>query len=181
MGKYEFTGETKQTGILENITVKRVRATADFGEVKAGNLGGWIEKEENLSQDGNAWVYGDAEVYGDAKVWGDAEVCDNAKVYGNAKVWGDAEVYDNAEVYKKNHVLIVGPVGSRNNFTTFYRNKNGSITVKCGCFLGEISKFLEKVEQMHGDTNHAVVYRLAAEIAKAQIGTIKELWEGLSK
>ena len=32
----------------------------------ASELGGWIEKESNLSQDGDAWVCGDARVYGNA-------------------------------------------------------------------------------------------------------------------
>ncbi|MEY8265122.1 hypothetical protein AALA79_01895, partial [Lachnospiraceae bacterium 64-25] len=80
MKKYEFTGETKKTGIFNNTTVRRIRAIAAFGLVKAGELGGWIEKEENLSQDDTAWVCGDAEVYGNAKVYGDAKVCGDAEV-----------------------------------------------------------------------------------------------------
>ena len=58
--KYEFTGETKKVSLFRNITVRRIRATIAFGVVKAGDLGGWIEKEENLSQEGDAWVYGNA-------------------------------------------------------------------------------------------------------------------------
>lgn len=74
MKKYEFTGETKQVGFFGNITLKRIRATMEFGIIKIGDLGGWIEKEENLSHKGDAWVWGNAEVYGNAKVWGNAEV-----------------------------------------------------------------------------------------------------------
>ena len=59
--KYEFTGETKN---WIGRTFHRIRAVRDFGDVKAGDLGGWIETESNLSNDGNAWVYGDARVYG---------------------------------------------------------------------------------------------------------------------
>ena len=40
----------------------RVVAIKDFGDVKKGDVGGWIEKESNLSQSGDAWVYGDAKV-----------------------------------------------------------------------------------------------------------------------
>lgn len=39
----------------------RIKALVEFGSVKAGELGGYAEKEENISQDGNAWVYGDAD------------------------------------------------------------------------------------------------------------------------
>ena len=84
-------------------TLFRIECTQDFKEIKAGTLGGYIEKEENL--DGNAWVYGDAkvsdnaQVYGDAWVYGDAQVSDNAQVYGDAWVYGDAKVSGNAQVY----------------------------------------------------------------------------------
>ncbi|HEM5313507.1 TPA: polymer-forming cytoskeletal protein, partial [Streptococcus suis] len=44
----------------------RIRALISFGSVEAGDLGGYIEKEDNLSHDGNAWVYGDAKVWGNA-------------------------------------------------------------------------------------------------------------------
>ena len=230
MKKYEFTGETKEIVLpYRNAVLHRIRAIADFGTVKVGDLGGWIEKEENLSHEGNAWVRGDAkvygnakvcdnaEVYGDAKVYGNAKVCDNAevyvdaKVYGNAEVRGDAEVYgnawvcgdavvrgdavvygnawvrgdakvcDNAEVYGNavvrgdaeifltSQVLTIGPIGSRNGFTTFYRDKDNEITVKCGCFLGKMERFLEKVEQTYGDSKHGQVYRAAAEMARLQI------------
>lgn len=61
MKKYEFTGETKTIGAT---TLHRIRAIKGYGKIKAGDLGGWVEKEETLSQDGSAWVYGDACVYG---------------------------------------------------------------------------------------------------------------------
>ena len=41
--KYEFTGETKEYG---GVSLKRIRRLSDK------LLGGWIEKESNLSQDG---------------------------------------------------------------------------------------------------------------------------------
>ena len=145
--KYEFTGEVK---FWAGRTLRRIRATEAFGYVEAGELGGWIEKEENLSREGNAVV------------------CDNAVVCGNA------EVYGNAEVFLANHLLVVGAIGSRNGFTTFYRDKNNEITVKCGCFLGKIDRFLEKVTERHGDSKHALAYRAAAELAKIQIELSEE-------
>ena len=71
--KYELTDETKN---FCGITLHRIRALRDIPSVNVGpgDLGGWIEKESNLTQYGDAMVYGDAEVGGDAKVGGDAEV-----------------------------------------------------------------------------------------------------------
>ena len=140
MKKYEFTGETKEIRLLfRTATLHRIRATVAFGIVEVGDLGGWIEKEENLSHEGKAWVCGDAEVWG------------------------------NAKVFSASHVLVIGAIGSRNDFTTFYRDKDNEITVKCGCFLGKIDRFLEKVTQTHGDSKYALVYRAAVEVAKLQI------------
>ena len=61
MKHYEFTEET-----IEHfgITLKRIVCTVSFKGVKVGDLGGFIEKEKNLS--GDAWVYGDARVSGNA-------------------------------------------------------------------------------------------------------------------
>ena len=164
MKKYEFTGETKRVELWNRTaTLHRIKATVEFGFVKVGELGGWIEKEENLSHEGKAWVCGDAKVCGNAKVWGNAKVC------GDAEVWGNANVCGNAEVFLASHVLVMGSVGSRNDFTTFFRDKDNEITVKCGCFLGKIDKFLEKVTQTHGNNKYALVYRAAVEVAKLQI------------
>jgi len=115
--------------VLHGRTLYRIKAVRSFGDVKKGELGGYIEKENNLSHKGNCWVYdnawawddarvsGDALVYGNAWVYGstrlydNAEVCGNArvhgnaKVYGNARVYGDAEVYGNAKVEEENTIL----------------------------------------------------------------------------
>ena len=76
----------------------RIKALKSFSDVKAGELGGYIESEENLSQEGNSWIYDDAKVYNNAKIFGNAHVRNNAEVFGNAKVYDDAEVFGNAKV-----------------------------------------------------------------------------------
>ena len=78
----------------------RIRALKDFYNVKKGKVGGYIESEENLSHEGDAWVSGDAQVYGDAWVSGD-----------NAVVW-----FSN--------------VGTANGTLTVYCGKNGLIATR---------------------------------------------------
>ena len=95
MKKYELTEET--TNIFGK-TLHRIRATRDFSNVHAGDLGGFIENELNLSHDRDTWVYGNALVYGDARVGGKALVGGDARVGGNASVSGDAWVGGNALV-----------------------------------------------------------------------------------
>ena len=97
--KYEFTGETK-TEVLSRKTVvlHRIKALISFGVVSAGEIGGWIESENNLDEYGNAWVSGNAQVRGNAWVSGNARVSGNAQVRGNAWVSGNARVSGNAQV-----------------------------------------------------------------------------------
>ena len=116
-------------------TLYRIEATKDiekFG-VKAGDLGGYIEKEDNLS--GDAWVSGDAKVYGNARVSCDAEV------YGNADVYGDT-------IEKENDLI---------NITSNTGSYNITITpnhIKIGCQYHsktEWFKFTEnKIRKMDG-------------------------------
>ena len=78
------------------IKLFRIRALISFGNVEAGDIGGYIEKEENLSIYGKALVSGDARVYGNARVYGDALVSGDALVYGNTRVYGNALVSGDA-------------------------------------------------------------------------------------
>ena len=101
MKKYELTEETK---IIGDKTLFRIRALRSFGDIKAGDLGGFIENERNLSHEDNAWVSGNAKVIDNARVSDNALVSDNARVSGeawvdgNARVSGYALVIDNARV-----------------------------------------------------------------------------------
>ena len=180
MKKYELTSETK---IVFGHILYRIKALSSFGCVSAGDLGGFLESEKNLSQNGNAWVFGDAWVYGDAEVSGNARVSGNAwvsgdaRVSGNAEVSGDAEVFGNAEVSEIGAIFWIGVIGSRNDTATFFRCRDGSIKVVCGCFFGNLDEFAKKVRKTHGDNDHAKVYMLAIEMAKIRIGDKKEKTE----
>ena len=88
--KYKLTDEAIEH---EGVTLYRICALRDIGDdVHAGNLGGYIASERNLSTAGDAWVYGDARVYGKARVSGNALVCGEAQVSGGAWVCGNTRV-----------------------------------------------------------------------------------------
>lgn len=93
---FEFTDET--ITISHYYTLHRIRATRDIPAqcVKKGDLGGFVESYDNLSDD--AWVYGDACVFEDARVCDSACVFDTARVFDKAYVYGDANVYNNARI-----------------------------------------------------------------------------------
>ena len=133
MKKFELTTDSiKRNGV----TLYRIKALIDFEDVKAGDLGGYVEKEENLSQSGNAWVY------------------------GNACVSGDACVSDDAD-----YIYLKG-FGSYNRSTTMFRAKGRNICVSCGCFSGTLEEFESKVKETHGSNKFAREYLALVEAAK---------------
>ena len=218
--KYKMTDETM---VVCGITLHRIQALEDNGNIKTGDLLGWIEKEENLSQEGrcvvrdnakvwggasvlgDAAVYGNARVLGNATVYGNARVLSNATVYGNASVSGDAEVYGNAivlgdatvygnasvlgdsevlgnarvsgdavvrgnaRVCDSNDFMWVSNIGSRDDTTTFFKNKHGGISVSCGCFSSTLEEFETAVTETHGSNHYAEEYELAIQLAKLHI------------
>ena len=114
--KYKLTDETIE---VEGKALYRIEALKDFCEIKKGDKGGFIESEDNLSHEGNAWVYDNACVYGTSCVYDDARVCGNSRVYGTARVTDDAcvcgtaRVYDNDWVY--DHALGVWKRSNKKN------------------------------------------------------------------
>ena len=138
MKKYELTSEFVMNAFGTKLF--RIKATASFGNVEKGELGGFIEKEDNLSHDGDAWVSGDAHVSGDAWVSGDAHVSGNVDY------------------------AVVAGFGRFFRTTTFFRCKDKIIRVQCGCFYGDLTQFREIVKKTHGDSKYAKEYLAIADL-----------------
>lgn len=93
--KYKFTGETIDHMGIE---LHRIESISNFGNVKKGDIGGFIAREGNLSVVDNAWVSDDAIVFGNAKVLGNATVSDDAWVFCDAMVYGNARIFGNTQI-----------------------------------------------------------------------------------
>lgn len=151
--------ENKKYELLDNDTVttwdghalKRIRALVAIGSlVAAGELGGYIESEDNLSQvSGNAWVSGDARVYGDAWVSGDARV------------------------EQRRDIFWLSIIGSENGTYTAFKNKDGGVSVNRGCFNGTLEQFSDAVNERHAGQYHQE-YQLVIELTKIRLGVIEE-------
>ena len=145
MKKFELTTDSiKRNGV----TLYRIKSLIDFEDVKAGDLGGYVEKEENLSQYGDAWAFDDAQVSGNALV------CDNAQVRDYAWAFDDADY------------IHLKEFGSHNRNTTMFREENGNIYVSCGYFSGTLEEFESKVKETHGSNKFAREYLALVEAAK---------------
>lgn len=167
MKKYELTDDTITVG---SRILHRIKALKDFADVEEGELGGYVEKEDNLDHSGEAWVYGDARVYGDAqvsgdaRVYGDARVSGNAWVYGNAWVSGNAQVSGDARVSGENDYTTAKGFGHNYRTTTFFRLQDGGIGVRCGCFYGTLDEFREKVKETHEESKLGEEYLMLADL-----------------
>ena len=151
--------EMKKYKLLQNKNpqnLHQIQAIRNIpGICTTGDLGGWIESEANLSQDGNAWVSGNAWVYGNARVSGNAWVYGNARVSGNARVYGNAWVYGNARVsgnagvsgnaWEKSPLYIQG---TRNSITT-----SSHTLISIGCETHTVTEWLKQykaIGRLHG-------------------------------
>lgn len=82
----------------------RIRALRDIGPtVKAGDLGGFVEGEHNLSHEDDAWIYDDAIAANGAFVTDGTLMRDQAVICGEARAYravlsGRARVEDHARV-----------------------------------------------------------------------------------
>jgi hypothetical protein len=127
--KYELTEETIE---VFDRTLRRIRY------LETGEVGGWLESEKNLSQDGDAQVYGDARVSGNARVYGNAQVYGNAWVYGNARVYGNAQVYGDA--WEVSPLQIQG--------TKYFFSVSSKTSIRIGCTDKTVDAWLASYE--HG-------------------------------
>jgi len=96
MKKYELL--QNDTIKVSSATLYRIRALRDFKGIKAGDLGGYLQYESNLSHEGTCLVGDYARVFEKASVLEDAQVYGNAKIFGYADVSGSAHIFDMALV-----------------------------------------------------------------------------------
>ena len=132
------------------IKLLQIKCTRKIKHADVGDLGGYIEKEDNLS--GDAWVCGNAWVSGDA--W----------VSGNAQVSGDAKVSNN------NEHCGFDCFGSANRHTHAYKTQSGKVEIICGCFRGSIEEFEEQVKKTHQGNEFERQYMAIAEVIKIKLG-----------
>lgn len=178
--KYEIIeGDTLDIGDLSaGRVVYRIRALKDFRDVKAGDLGGFIECKDNLSQRFNSWVYPGSVVCGDARVRDDGKVRGNSRLQGSSIVGSRAEVSDvtlrdnvtiegnaqvanvalsgnlyvsgEADIQLARDVVFYSRVGSECGVLTAYRTRDNSVGVTRGCFTGSLGEFETAVAKTHG-------------------------------
>lgn len=107
--KYELT-DIRQSVSISGETLYKIKALKDFTneatgtEIKAGQLGGYVESEKNLSQSGTCWVdenarvFNNATVSDDAYIGGEAMANKNVNIKDSAIVSGGAWLTQSAKI-----------------------------------------------------------------------------------
>ena len=144
-------------------TLYRIKALRDFGNVKAGDIGGWVESYDNLSQEDNCWIFDNAIVRRRAKVYRHAKICQYAKVQGDAKVRGRARVNGYATI--SGYAIVESSddyIVLRNNWSSgrYFTYTRSNKMYKVGCFYGTGDALIEKAykdSQLSGECYKASV------------------------
>lgn len=132
--KYELIQGSEIT-IWGGTKLMRIRALRDFSDVKKGDIGGYVQSEENLSHEGDCWIYGNASVCDNARVF------DSARVLGDARVYGDAEVCGDAMVLDQDGYIVFKNWWSSGRYFTWTRSNN---MWRVGCFYGTGDELIKK-------------------------------------
>ena len=144
--KYELI-ESDREGLY------RIKALKDFcndvTKIKKGDIGGYVASEDNLSHEGNCWLFDDATVYDKAYVSGNAFVCGNVQIYGHALVTDNTFIGDNARIFDHAVIDVRGYVCDRARIYGHAKVRShvcgwaevyGHAIVQCFAFIGNNAK-----------------------------------------
>jgi carbonic anhydrase/acetyltransferase-like protein (isoleucine patch superfamily) len=149
--KFEFVAGDTITAV-HGVTLTRIRALRDIPEakVKSGDLGGYLQSEENLHEEGACWVGDNARVFGEAMVFCNARIFGQARISGDAKIFGDALVFGDAQV--SGEALVFGKTKIFGNAMVFDRARiYGSASIFGSARVsGRTTRVYEKA-QIFGD------------------------------
>ena len=77
----------------------------------------------------------------------------------------DAELGEWGKINNPTDILIVGKIGSRNDYTAIFRTDKG-VFVSCGCFRGTLYKFESEVKKTHKGNKHERDYLALIQFVK---------------
>jgi hypothetical protein len=164
--KYKLSKEAIK---YDGRTLYRIKALKNIGEfpydVHKGDFGGYVENEENLSQEGRCWIYNDAKVYGNARVYCNAIITDCAIVCGNASVNGLAEISGDAMVKELSDYIVFKNSWSSGRYFTWTKSND---MWRVGSFYGtgeELIKKSYKDSEIKGKS-YEIYTKLVKELSK---------------
>ena len=141
---------SKENNTIKDTIIEAVKRGADLGgaDLRGANLGG-----ANL---GGAYLRGAN--LGGANLGGAYLRGANLRgAYLRGAYLRGANLGGAGKITSVDDILLIGPIGSRADYTHIYRTDKG-VYVKCGCFFGTVDEFASKVKDTHGDNKFANQY-----------------------
>ena len=170
----------------------RVKALRNFGDVKKGDIGGYVENPNNLSHEGYCWVYDNAiihdnvKIYDNARIYGNSEISDyaviqdNARIYGDSQIWdyavidGNSRIYGDSQIWDyaiiRDNALIYGDSAISGNAFI-----DGDAEIKTGRHIGYIEEKFKNVLYIQCKASLITVYTDMNNIIKCNIGFQKRM------
>ena len=135
-------------------------------------FGGYIEKEENLSQDGECWVAYGAIAYDNCQISGDVFISMNCQIFGDAKVsgsgffssdmiGGDSVITSEDDFVSLGFSIKNRKVGYSSMITYVFKDR----MLYSGFFIGPLDVFKRVVNDLYKDPL-ALMNKLNQEIDK---------------
>ena len=97
--KYEILMDKENTIEWKGHTLHRIRALRDFGDIKKGDIGGFVENENNLSHKGNCWIYDDAKAMDDSIMYDNSRIYDKSELHDDSIMHNYTRMYDYSELH----------------------------------------------------------------------------------
>lgn len=165
----------------------RIKALRDFGDVRKGDIGGYVEHPYNLSHTGDCWIYNNAKVYDNAEILNDAKVYNNAHIFNNSKIYHNSQVYGNAEIFGyaemfdnaviRGNAQIYGVSVIEENALIYGTSSicgnaciGGNAEIKNGMHIGNINEKFKDILYIQCKERLITVYRDINNIIKCNIG-----------
>lgn len=149
--KYEILKDNSIT--IDGHTLYRIRLLTRLSSLPTGTLGGFVESEDNLSQEGDCWIADEAAVYGHSVVMGRGWVAGSSRVHGHSIIRGNCHIDDvavirNSEikgnaVIREAAIICESSIGGSTIIEDNARLENVRVpwraTIKGDCYLKNIS------------------------------------------
>ena len=103
-----------------------------------------------------------------------ASICAGARI-GAGAIIGDLASIGAGASYD---IMLIGPGGNQNSYTTIWRHKDGRLRVTAGCFTGTLDELAAAAKKTHGDNQHGKYYLAMIEFVKASMGEYRQVDDG---
>lgn len=134
---------TQNTISYNGKTLYQIVALEDFGIISKGKLGGWIESEENLGQEGLCWVEENVKIYNNGRVLDNAYISGDVIVEGIVK--NNVSIIESVNTHIRSEAIIKDSVMFRESSGQVSGKISDSAFIEGYCYIGSQTEITDSV------------------------------------